>query len=299
MSRIEARAAVPVAAPTSTPSPVPAEPPSPEQVQDEVAQTQSLQPRQRVQSSRRRPLRVGTQVPQATRPGEFVLVSRSFLPQDTIGGFHGDDRGFSTDANVTARARVGILFESTEQGVRAREAGGRCDESSTIAPTLSREIGSALMPGTGYGASATATPVVSAHARTHGAMASVQLDYAASNPVVPAPMVDVHAGYAVAEVDGNLRITGRVTGDAFPALEAFVRDHAGNAVFIGARALTSEDGLENMNGDNHHEMASFDVTILRDPDTQEITGVRSGGREYGVDAWNARFENGPAIKPGN
>lgn len=297
MSRIEARSTTPTA-PSTVQSPQTEAQPSAAQVREQAeAQTERMQPRSRVRSSRPRRLPVSTDVPEATRPGEFVIVSRTFLPHEAVGGFHGDDRGFSTNADVTARSRVGVLFESSERGLQATSSGGHCDETSTIAPALTTLAGHIAAPGSGIGASATATPDVQATGRTRNGMAIVQLDVAAANPSARgAPDVDFHAGYAAAEVDGNLRITARVHGDEFPSLESFVRDHAGNAVFLGTRALTSEDGLGNMFGDDRHEMLRVDVTILRDPDTQEFTGVRSEGRDYSIDEWNAQFENAAALE---
>ncbi len=297
MSRIEARSTTTPVAPSTFQTPQAEGRPSAAQVREQAeAQTERMQPRSRVRSSRPRRLPVSTDVPEATRPGEFVIVSRTFLPHEAVGGFHGDDRGFTTSADVTARSRVGVLFESNERGLQATSSGGHCDETSTIAPALTTLAGHIAAPGSGIGGSATATPDVQATGRTRNGMAIVQLDVAAANPSAPSPDVDFHAGYAAAEVDGNLRITARVHGDEFPALESFVRDHAGNAVFLGTRSLTSEDGLTNMVGDDRHEMMRVDVTILRDPDTQEFTGVRSEGRDYSIDEWNAQFENAAALE---
>ena len=287
MSRIEQRPSV--AAPNSdaaqAPAPAQTNAPSAEEVR-ERAQTETadlVQARGHSRANRglKGRVRMGTDVPRAERPGDIVVVSRSFLPQESFGGFHGDGRGFSTDGDDTARVRTGVLLRPDARGgMRAVEGGARSDETR-------------LGPG-----ALTARPGVTAQSQRRGSSTSVRMEVEAANPLVlRAPDVDTQSTFTVRSQGNNLHVHAHVSGDAFPAAETFVRDHEGNAVFIGVHRLP--DGIltgGRMFGEGLEPMINASVTIIRDPETQAFVAVESEGQRYTLDEWNQQFEQTDALE---
>ena len=263
-----------------------------------VAQTDSARVRtpartRAVRSARTLPVR--GDVPDATSPGEVVVVTRSFLPGAEFGGgFHGDDRGFTADPDVTCRIRAGVLLDTGGPAVRATEAGGRSDETRNDVGHLVAET---LVRGNDLLAPDTATPTIRASARPVATGTRVDLDYAGANPLVSgSPDVDVHSHFSLRVCDDGLEVRAVVQGDAFPAAESFLRDHEGNVVFLGVHRIEDgldAEGLAALVGDERRPMMSAHLTVLRDPETQAFTGVEAGGRRYSLAAWNARFEGLP------
>ncbi len=256
------------------------------------AQTDCARSRTRARSLVARPLPVSHDVPRASEPGQVVIVTRSFIPDREFGGgFHGDDRPLSTDPDVTARIRAGVLLERGPCGLRGVRAGGRSDESRH---DLGHAIGDLFFHGSDVLEPRTATPTIRASARPAGRGTTVRLDYEGSNPLVlGSPDIDVHSRFQVRETERGLEIRATVRGDAFPAAEAFVRDHEGNAVFIGVHRIDIEydaEGMAMLVGDERRPMMEAQLTILRDPQTQAFVGVEANGTSYSLEDWNARFE---------
>ncbi len=267
-----------------------------------VAQTDSARVRtpartRSVCSARTLPIR--SDVPRPTRPGEVVVVTRSFHPDRTFGGgFDGDDRGFSGSPSATARIRAGVLLDTRGPCVRATEAGGRSDRTRH---DVGHAVANTLLPLSGVFAPATATPTIHASSRPVATGTRVDLDYAGANPLIPgAPDIDVHSRFSLRVSDGGLEVRAVVQGDGFPAAESFLRDHEGNVVFIGVHQIDREsepEGVARLSGDDGHPMMGVHLRILRDPETQAFTGVEAGGRRYSLAGWNARFTGLPVRRP--
>lgn len=88
----------------------------------------------------------------------------------------------------------------------------------------------------------------------------------------------------------NLTITGTVTGDQFPAAEAFVRDSKGNGVFLGVFATPPGSGpVTSLPGNNRLPMINANVTVqVRNG---VFTGVIENGKVVSLDDYNKRFTN--------
>ncbi|MEM9067672.1 MAG: hypothetical protein AAGE52_04175 [Myxococcota bacterium] len=299
MSRIEARRTPPPtanaeAARTQNVN----EAPSPSESRESaVAAADQLRSTTRAAPSRRaRRIPMADEVPQATRPGDFVLVTRSFHPDETLGGgFHGDDRGFTTDEDGSSRIRGGVLMRRGSNGqLQAVEGGGRSDQSGhELAETVTRTANPLFGIHTEhpFGSPVAGQPDVRATQRQAArGVTTLQLEYAGSNPlIVGSPDVDVRSTFAVHEADDRLTIHADIRGDAFPAAESFVRDHEGNAVFIGVHALPEDAMITDLVGHGSIPMISAAITIHRDPETQAFAAVEVDGETYTLEDWNARF----------
>lgn len=297
MSRIEP-AATPTAPPTPQSTPPPAGPDADAVRERAAAETATLiaaRPHGNVNRGLKGRVRMARDVPRAERPGDVVIVARSFHPDETFGGgFHGDGRGFSTDAEDSARVRTGVLLRPDSRGdMRSVRGGARSDETRHDgAHGLARRLGypTALAP-------QTELPGVVAQSRTHRGTTTLQVNAEGTNPLIPgAPASDTRSTFRV-RVEGNeLHVSADVRGDAFPAVETFVRDHAGNAVFIGVYQLSEDVGVSDMFLDFQRPMIRANVTIVRDPDTQAFVAVESEGRRYTLDEWNRQFEQADVIE---
>ena len=287
----------------STPTAAPADAaPSPEAAVDEATaqldamerradRRPTLRPASRVR--RQRALPVENDAPEPREPGEIGVYVRSFhhgesfgvdpegidLGGDDIAGYHGDGRGFSTDREDTARIRAGVVFREGEGGFQAARAGGRSDESGN---DLLRFLHPGQYP------NETGVPEVEATARQPGG--EVTLRYAGSMPLHPSFDIDVDARMRVERTgERTIRVTLAAAGDGFPNAEAFARDHAGNAVFLGVHQLQEGQIAADLAGEAETPMFSASLQIhTREDGTFEA--VEFGGERYTLEEWNARFE---------
>lgn len=291
MSRID-RAVAPATPPTTSAgnpaAAAPSEEASRERALTETAGLVEARAHSTVNRGLKGRVRMGTDVPRAEQPGDVVVVTRSFLPQESVMGFHGDGRGFSTDADDTARIRSGVLLTPDSRGgMRAVRGGARSDETRSDA--MQSVFGHVSSP-------ETATPGVTAQSRRRGSSTTVRVNAEAGNPLIPgAPDVDTTSSFTVRSEGNELHIRAHIVGDAFPAAETFVRDHAGNAVFIGVHQLPADGGLSDMVDNNGRPMIDASITIIRDPETQAFVAVESEGQRYTLDEWNQQFEQADAL----
>ncbi|MEX2345023.1 MAG: hypothetical protein WD604_05375 [Balneolaceae bacterium] len=127
---------------------------------------------------------------------------------------------------------------------------------------------------------------------------SLSLDFAHSgkDPLTyePAtPALDVQAGLSFTEdlKNGVLTINGSFTGNSFPSSEAFIVDQSGNAkVFLGAKK--EQGGLLNlMFSGKDNSLFKVNMQIQFD-DKGNFTGVTYDGKDYMIDEWNRRVQEG-------
>ncbi len=113
--------------------------------------------------------------------------------------------------------------------------------------------------------------------------------------------IDLHPDFTFSHADqGNgvddMTIAGTVTGDQFPAAEAFVRDSRGNSVMLGVFAPVSSSGPVGslpLNGTS--PMINVNVTVR--VNNGVFQGVVENGNVISLDEYNRRFTSQPAVRP--
>ncbi|MEO0321747.1 MAG: hypothetical protein AAF447_02240 [Myxococcota bacterium] len=138
-------------------------------------------------------------------------------------------------------------------------------------------------------------PNATAEARSRGqGVTRLSLDYEGGVPLLPvAPDIDVRASIDLRELDGRLEVRATLRGDQFPNVEAFLRDHRGNAVFLGVHVLRLRQFAPfALAGDGRLPMVDVALTVLRGPDGA-FAGVEFNGASYTIEEWNAHFEEAP------
>jgi RHS repeat-associated protein len=211
----------------------------------------------------------------------FTVHVRTFAPFNWFGGGfkgEGENRRFTTERNVASKLSGGVLIESTTMEVITGFAG------------TARSVG-------GYG-------LWSAESEGHIRYSEKANPLAAhlygNNDAVPfelASDIDVHANLNISVSqgkDGNeiLTLSGNITGDRFPAAEAFVKDAQGNAVFLGVSkpgAGPTIGPYKMLPGDPQRPMFKVNVSIIVNAKGQFV-GVLVNGRQMSIADWNKQFE---------
>ncbi len=211
------------------------------------------------------------------RAGEVGVYVRTFHHGETLGAvFAGDDRGFSTDRDVTARIRAGAVLQPQGDGtLDLQRFGGRSDQT-TFLPT---------------GTTETEVPEVTAHIIDNDrGFTDLTLDYSGADPLVAiAPEVNSHSTFSLRDQDGVLSVRAQVSADDFPNAEAFLRDGAGNAVFVGVHTPDRNDNVESLIGGADTELIDVSFEVLHD-ECGNFTGVMQQGEVFTIEQWNAQFE---------
>ena len=240
----------------------------------------------------------------------YVVSTRSFAPPVSFGGgFQGDDRGYSTDPDVTSRIHSTVAFDTDTQ----RSIGAN-DVAATSDPSVHHLI-PFYQP--------TETPdvrVLDEEVRRDGEMTAIDFrtrhsgeDAVPRIPIIdmnPSPSLDVNTDLSIVEdrEAGTLTVEGRITGDDFPATEVFIRDSSGQAVFLATGKpppiatpvfnLIDRDTLLSMASPAlgalvdvpDRPIADVSVTINTD-EAGNFVSVESGGETHDIAAWNAGFED--------
>jgi len=209
--------------------------------------------------------------PDGLYPIKFFI--RSFAPFKTFGGgFHGDNRGYttSTSSSTTSRIQQNFTFETDDGSISGVST--RADETSH--PLFGRDTGN---------------PDGSVSSSSNSDGYGIEASYAGNNPLVPSPDINVFSSLSVTEGDGAVTISGSLTGDNFPSTEAFVQDASGNSVFLGI-GLYQGGPFSSLFGENKdRDITSFSVTLSVDKDGN-FTGVTVGDKSYSISEWNKFFE---------
>lgn len=210
----------------------------------------------------------------------YPITIRSFAPFKTFGGgFHGDNRGFTTSASASARVHQRINFDT--------------DKTSLKTNAWSSPTWHSAAPGF----KKTATPSVEINrfeTSSNGDVSNFSFDthYSGANPLTPgAPSIDVFSNFHILENKkaGTLSISGSLSGDNFPSTEAFITDPSGQSAFISV-GLYEGSPFSSLWGDNEgRSIADFSFTITTDKDGN-FTGVSVGDRTFSLKDWNKLFE---------
>lgn len=206
----------------------------------------------------------------------YPITIRSFAPFKTFGGgFHGDNRGFSTSSTATARVHQRINFDTDKTQLKT---------NVWSSPTSHR-----FLPG-----SLTETPSVSIGGFSiadNGGSRTFNFDTHSkgANPMAPgSPNIDVFSNFSITESDGLLNISGNLKGDNFPSAEAFITDPNGNNIFIGI-GFYEGSPFSSLGGENKRDITSFNFGITTDK-SGNFTGVQYNGTDYSIGDWNKLFE---------
>jgi len=214
----------------------------------------------------------------------YPITIRSFAPFKTFGGgFHGDGakRGFTTNKNASARVHQRINFDT--------------DKTSLTASAWSSPSWHSLAPGV----------VKTAHPKMEIDKESFKITqsgddknfqfgthHSGSNPLTPgAPNIDVFSSFSITEnkKEHTLSISGKLTGDNFPATEAFITDPSGQSAFIGVGFYEGSPFTSLWNENKDRPITEFSFSITTD-DKGNFTGVTVNGKNFNLQDWNKMFE---------
>ena len=236
---------------------------------------------------------------------------RSFAPFATFGGGNwiGDNRGFSTDLSKTSRLRQETRYETTTQQYTSTAIGSTSVAlldplNPTLGPIVAKS--EARMQGGDDGKGNGRGDRFSTHLSGNDDAVIRGLD---GTPLenLQSPDIDVHSRFSVTtggkDNNGNefLTIQGTITGDGFPAAEAFVADAEGNKVFMGvspARYGPNVGPFAALWADRQEFMANLQVTVAVDKNGV-FQGVYQTTWKDGkpvstymsIADWNKQFEN--------
>jgi RHS repeat-associated protein len=210
----------------------------------------------------------------------YPITVRSFAPFPWFGGgFHGDDRGYSTDVNATARVHQQIAFDTDQTTVSA---------IAWSDPTYHR-----FLPGlkqTEVPDSAISKLLIAENSSSR--VFSFEAHYAGANPLTPgAPAIDVFSGITITEnrQSQTLTISGQLTGDNFPATEAFISDPSGQVAFLDIGYYDGSPYTSLWGENQERGIASFSLTLHLD-EQGNFAAVLFGAQKISLAEWNARFE---------
>lgn len=217
----------------------------------------------------------------------FTVHIRSFAPFNWFGGGlwrgEGANRPFSTSDQYSSRIRQVTSYE-TETMLARNQAFGNWSRSR-------------------YGATAFSDAIVSP---LQSVGSSINTHLVGDNDAVipgidwggPTHDIDVHTGlsFLVAEGEqGNqiLSITGSIKGDAFPSAEAFVRDNAGNSIFLGVSPAAygpNYGPFIALAGNNKLPMIAVNISIVVN-NKGVFIGILKDGKMISIEDWNKQFES--------
>jgi len=221
------------------------------------------------------------------------IHSRSFIPYKTLGPFgeggsySGDNRGFGDEGKSRMEASVGLNLS----GSRITKT----DHSFVGADTFDSE-GNLITHSEADG-----TINFGSNQQADGTSATTDLEFHvfANNDAIPgSPDIDVKGRLQIGVVeneDGSSTgmVSGRISGDRFPANETFLTDRSGSRIFLG---VSGADGfpLISLPGNNNRNMSKFSISINFDK-SGNATGVNYNGTNYSIDDWNKQFTNQNSI----
>ena len=183
-------------------------------------------------------------------PTEYKLVIRRYAPFKSFGGgFAGDDRQFSTRADVTSRTIGTVTFAA--DGSEKPVGSGLSSGSAWVGPWAARQGAKSVITSVGQvrvsvtnfastGSGAAFTVQTSGNlpakdiALKPGIATTIDKANAWLRPGSPKPEgtpdIDTYVDFKVQVLDGALDVSGVMRGDSFPNAEIFLMDPKG-AVF--------------------------------------------------------------------
>jgi RHS repeat-associated protein len=174
------------------------------------------------------------------------LYIRAFAPWKTFGfGFHGDNRGFTTDLQQkrcdgnypTSRISGRVQFLLPGVGVLSDDA---CSDPSQWL-NFTQQTGVPTIYAVGFNG-------------------SIQVDIAGNNPVVPSADIDIHLDMSAKVQTNQVCYSGSMTGDQFPDVEVFVVNRENQATMLETFATSGgrQTGpYRHLPGNGHGPMGSF------------------------------------------
>ncbi|MGE3467243.1 MAG: RHS repeat-associated core domain-containing protein [Pyrinomonadaceae bacterium] len=249
--------------------------------------------------------------------GEFPITIhvRAFAPFNWFGpgGIargDGSNRPFSTSARHTSRIRAETRYETTGKNQSSSSAiGSQSETHYGIGPVCCKVVKN-YSPAyfVGPDGNNIGSTTNGGNYESDTGQGRVKYHLAGKDRAIipgtnrsPAADIDVHTELKIAtsQIDStkiNLSISGQVSGDRFPAAEAFVTDAAGNSVFLGVFAPRSSARPEtSLPGNGTVRMIAVDVNIVTNREGVFL-GVRQGNRTLSLADWNKQFANQPTIE---
>ena len=219
----------------------------------------------------------------------YPVHIRSFAPFKTFGGgFHGDNRGYST--KLGAQEVSGGVTSRVQQSFTADPAKGTVAGTKTWSDPSSH---STLPLGTKTAEASGRAEGTFAHSPTVS-KATITSEMAGANPLVPgSPDIDVKSNLTLTEnlEKGILSVEASMKGDRFPAAEMLIGDTKGQQLMVIASPYQG-DPYSSLPGDNNKSMGSakFDIKIN---EKGEFIGVVQGNKTYTVAEWNKMMTSQP------
>lgn len=221
----------------------------------------------------------------------FPIHIRSFAPWETFGilGYEGDNRGFSTDLNVTSRITQTFVLDTDNWSIKDSGKHGDIQLGTYSHSSYSRVIDILSL---GMMQREVGTPT--GKVRIDDAIVSGKLIYAkyeGSLPLHPGFDIDVNTFFTINDnkEDGILSITTSQIGDRFPSAEAFITDTAGNSLFLTVSPARGSYPEFNVGGANYIPMSTSSISIMYDKEGVFI-GVYSNKDPnktvYSIEKWN-------------
>ncbi len=230
----------------------------------------------------------------------FSVYVRSFAPYQWFGPGNvarGDNRGFSTDPNKTYRIQAFSRVTAADDGRYFPMSMTQASEATTSETNLGFISWTADSecyindPNGNYFADG-----------LPGGNDSLGYHMYGNDDAIPfvSSDIDLHPelrfNYAD-QGDGvvNMTVTGAVTGDQFPAAEAFIRDSNGNSVMLGVFAPTASSGpVTSLPGNGTSPMINVDVTVQ--VNNGVFQGVVENGKVISLDEYNRRFTSQSPVR---
>jgi hypothetical protein len=128
----------------------------------------------------------------------------------------------------------------------------------------------------------------------------IRRNTAGNNPLVLfSSDIDTHSIINLSEntETGVLHVSMTMTGDQFPAAEAFVTDKTGQNVYIGVSgANDSWSGpYGNLPGDGKLQMITSNFDIKENSQGQFVS-IEYQGQSYSIDDWNRKISSTPVLR---
>ncbi|MGB7200672.1 MAG: RHS repeat-associated core domain-containing protein [Pyrinomonadaceae bacterium] len=234
---------------------------------------------------------------------EFSVTVRSFAPFEWFGTYaniaRGDNRGFSTDPSATYRIQATSQMVARNDGISHPMSITRASEATTSETNIG-----GLISWTAQSECYIQDP--NGNYAPDGLLGGTDLisyQMSGNDDAIPGSSnINLHPNiwFNFDESQGNgvvdMTVTTSVSGDQFPAAEAFVTDTSGNSVMLGTFAPLSSNGpVFGLMTDQRLPMIDSRTTVRVNNGVFE--GVVENGNVVPLDEYNGRFTQQPAVRP--
>ncbi|RMG01544.1 MAG: RHS repeat-associated core domain-containing protein, partial [Acidobacteria bacterium] len=230
----------------------------------------------------------------------FFVYVRAFAPFEWFGPGNiarVDNRGFSTDPEASYRIQAFSIITAANDGRYFPMSMTRASEPSISETNLGFISWTARSECNINDPSGSYYPDV-----LLGGNDSLGYHMYGNNDAIPlvSPDIDLHVQFRFNYVDQgdgvvDMRVTGVVTGDQFPAAEAFIRDFSGNSVMLGVFAPTVSSGpVMSLPGNGTLPMIDVNVTVR--VKNGVFQGVVENGNVIPLEEYNGRFTSQPRVR---